>query len=509
MDVQLIRENIRLEQPLGTGSAQALVTGEVTLPGGLREETHVLSAQATAAVERAEAAQGRVNVRGRVVFHVLYTQGDPSRVNAIEATADFTQSVDLPGAIPRAVAEAQAQLTRVEARASGGRLSLRAEAEVNARASSLQPVDAVMAIDGTDDVQVRTIPQVIRRTVASGSADVLLREELELPAELQIRETLCATAWPVVEAVTGGVGRSGLSGQVLLEAVHASDLPGRPVVVTRHSIPFTQSVELVGEDGEELDGWVTVRDVAVASQDDDAGMFMRAEILLGLEGRADVQETLSVLTDAYTTTGDALQLTGGTVMARTGGKRLAAAESCKATLLLPDSAPPLRTSLAAFVRPQLTQTENAGDRTTLSGMLDVTLLYMTDGSAAPVSLQLSEPFRVTFACSLPQGALVHLAVTEAEAVPVTSDRVELRCILRLQSAGLEQQAIPLVTEGRCVPADEPTQAIVLYYVQPGEGLWEVAKRYRTPMETLRVLNPSIAGDVQPGQGVIVWRRSGK
>ena len=39
MELQLIREALRLEQPLGTGRATAMVTGEVTLPGGLREET--------------------------------------------------------------------------------------------------------------------------------------------------------------------------------------------------------------------------------------------------------------------------------------------------------------------------------------------------------------------------------------------------------------------------------------------------------------------------------------
>lgn len=506
MDLQLIREKIRLEQPLGVGHAQALVTGEVTLPGGLREETHVLAARATASVERAEASQGRVNVRGRVMFHVLYTQGDPSRVHAVEATADFVQAVDLPDAQQRAIAHAQAQVARVEARANGGRLNLRAEVDVAARATSLEPVEAITAVEGADDVQVRTASRKILRTAAAGNADVLLREEIALPDNLQITETLFSGAYPVVEAVTGGMGRVGLSGQVLLEAVHASALPGRPLVVTRHSIPFAQSVVISGEDGEKLSGVAVIRDVAVASQDDGEGVSMRAEVLLGLEARAEVEETVDLMTDAYTLSGEDLRLSGETVRCRTAGWITEAAESGKATLMLPDGALPVRTVLMAMVSPQAEQQENHAGRMSVSGTLDTILLYMTDDSPSPVSLRLTEPFRVTFPTEMPADALVTLAITDVEAVPITSDRVELRYILRMQAACEETQELRLLTSGEIVEGDPVTEDIVMYFVQPGEQLWDVARRYRVPTGALRALNPDLQDQVAPGQGLVIWRR---
>lgn len=509
MDMQVIRENIRMEQPLGTGHAVAVVTGEVTLPGGLREETRVLAATASASAESAEATAGRVNVRGRTVFHVLYTQGDPTKVSAIEASADFVQPCEVTGVQGRALADAAVNVQRVEARASGGRLSLRAEINVSARATSVQPVEAVTGVEGSDSVEVLTQTQELCRTAAMGSGDVLLREELALPDALQIRETLFAQAWPVLEAATGGVGRVGLSGQVLLEAVHASDLPERPVVITRHSIPFAQGVEISGEDGERLSGAVTVRDVAVASQADGEGMTMRAEVLLGLEARVDTMETVSVLQDAYTTDGDDLRISGQQLVCRTGSQRATSAETGKATLRMPDAAPPVRTVLAAFVRPAPETRENTGGRTTLSGTLDTTLLYMTDNADAPVSVRLSEPFRATFAADVPENALVTLAATETEVTPITSDRVELRCILRMEASAETHQPLRVASDGQIVPpADVPTD-VVLCYPQPGEGLWDIARRYRVPVEGVRSLNPDLRGEPVAGQGVLVWRRTMK
>ena len=207
MDVQLIRESIALERPIGTGRAQAVVEGDVMLPGGLREETHILLADAMAVVENAEAMQDRVSVGGRVVFHVLYTQGDPSKVNVIETAQDFMHLCELPGSQARAAASARAWMEKVDARVVNGRLFLRGEIGLQVQALSQTPVEAIVAVNGSDDAEVRTVQSSIRRTVAHGSSDVLLREEFELPEGLEITETFCAAAYPTLSDVSGGMGR--------------------------------------------------------------------------------------------------------------------------------------------------------------------------------------------------------------------------------------------------------------------------------------------------------------
>jgi len=507
MEMQLIRENIQMERPLGIGVSQAMVEGDVTLPGGLREESRVLAAHAMAVVEDAEALQDRVSVRGRVIFHVLYTQGDPSKVNAIEAAADFTHLCELPGAVPKAVVWAHAQAERVEARASGGRMSMKAALRIDARAVQTSPAEVVMGVNGTDDVEVRVQQMILRRTVAQGSGDILLREEFELPQGLQIRETLYAMATPTLSETTGGIGRIGLNGQIQLEAVHASSLPGRPVVVTKHTLPFIQSVEIAGEDGEKLDGRVMVKDVAVISQEISEGeRILRAEVLLGLEAWADREESISVMTDAYTTCGDDLHLTRQTMTVRTGDARQQAAESAKATLMLPDTAPPVRTVLTALVKPMLVSREQNGNRMVVEGRLDVTLLYMTDGSDTPVSVHQEEPFRAVFAVQVGEDALIVLNACEVEASPVTSDRVELRCILRMNAESQQTAPLTLVTDAQAVASAQPTEDIVLYFTQPGDTLWDIARRYRLPLQQVQALNPDLKGDPRAGQGVIVWRK---
>ena len=98
--IDAVREELPMQRFVGEGLSQAVVEGEVALPGGLREETRVLASEAMAVLERSSAESGRVQLDGKVAFHVLYTQGDPTKVQALEASADFSHTADIPALRP-------------------------------------------------------------------------------------------------------------------------------------------------------------------------------------------------------------------------------------------------------------------------------------------------------------------------------------------------------------------------------------------------------------------------
>lgn len=507
MDMRLQHTTLMPEASCGVCRSQITVEGDVTLPGSLRETTNVLHASAMAVVENAESMQDRVSIGGRVVFSVLYTQGEAHRVDSIEATADFNHLCEMTGAVPRAEVFAVAQVEHVHASVQNGRMTMRAIVRLCARAMSSDPVEALTGIDVTG-AQMRKAQVKMRRTVGRGSTDVLLREEFDLPADLAIHDTLGAWANASFFDTAGGQGRIGLSGEVTIEAIHASDLPGKPLVVTRHTVPVSQSVEISGEGGDMLDGRIVVKDVAVASQDmGDGERTLRAEVLLGLSAWADREDTVEVLTDAYTTSGDDLRLTSTPLTIRTGDNRIHAAESGKASLLLPDGAAPVRTMLAAFTTPVMTNFIQQGNRLIAEGVLETNLLYMTDDGDAPVSARMEAPFRAAFAASAAPEDIVTLSAANVEAVPVTSDRVELRYVLHADVEGVQSADTSIVTDAAAIPAAAMTQDIVLYFTQPGEGAWDIARRYRIPETELRTLNPDLQGDPKTGQGVVVWRRN--
>ena len=205
--------------------------------------------------------------------------------------------------------------------------------------------------------------------------------------------------------------------------------------------------------------------------------------------------------------GEDVRLTRAPVRCRVDDREVQAAESGKLMLMLPEGSPAARTVLCGFAVPVLTGREQIGGRLTVEGMLEVTLLYMTDDSDAPVTVFQEEPFRLTFAAESAPEDFLTLTVGEVEVSAITSDRVEMKYILHLHSSGLETQEAALATDAERAEADPPSDSLILYFTQPGEALWDIARRYRLPRTQLLEMNPDLEkSEPAPGQSVLVWHR---
>lgn len=505
--IDILREELPLQRFVGEGLSQAVVEGEVALPGGLREETRVLSSEAMAVLDRSTVENGRVQLDGKVAFHVLYTQGDPTRISALEASADFSHTAEIAGVQSGMSAPVSLMVEHVEASAQGGRLHLMAILRVQARVFTDEPMAVVTGVRGADGLMTRTETLRSIRTVGFGGQDVLVRDECELGSVLQITDTLYATAVATVQDVMGGEGRATLSGTIQLEVTHLSDMPSRPLVITRHAIPFEETVIISGETGDDLCCSAVVRDVAVLSQEgtQEGERTLRAEILLGLRAESTRARDVCLLLDAYTTQGDVLALETQAVRRATAHRQLHTAESGKLTLLL-DGQPPVRTPVKATLRPVVTDLTRVGGKLAVEGMMESTLLYMTDDDPAPQVFRTEEPFRAVFACdpSLPESLL--LSATNIDPVTVTSDRVEVKYILHLDCYDVQLSPQPLVTQVSARPAEAAEPGILLCFSQPGETVWDLAKRYRVSPESLKRMNPTLQDGGAEGQRVILWKR---
>ena len=505
---EILREELPLQRFVGENLSQAVVEGEVALPGGLREETTVLCAEAMAVLDRSDVQTDRVDADGKVTFHVLYTQGDPTHVSSLEASAEFSHTVDFPGASAGMTAPTSLMVEHVEANAQGGRLRLMAILRVQARVFSDEPLAVVTGIRNVDGLMVRTETLSGCQTVATGAQDVLVRDECELNAVLQITDTLYATATATVQDVMGGEERATISGNILLEVTHRSGMPSRPIVVTRHTIPFEETLSLMGENGDALCCNAVVKDVAVLSQDgqEEGDRMLRAEVLLGLSAHATRRRDVCLLLDAYTTQGNLLMLKTQQVMRALSHKQVHTAESGKLTLLL-DGQAPARTPLRAALRPIITDLTRAGGKLNVEGMMEATLLYMTDDSEVPQTYQAEEPFRMSFACDLSLPESLMLYPSNIEVTGITSDRVEVKYILHVSCYDVQLGDEPLVVGVDERQAEPVEPGILLCLSQPGETLWDIAKRYRVSCDSLKRMNPGLGdGEGETSERVILWRK---
>ena len=479
------RETLRLERLACDVCQQVTIEGECALAGSMRDAVTVLSVQAQTCISKTQALAERIAVKGRVSFQVLYTQGDLTRIRAIETTCDFAHELSAPGCAPGMRVEAHACVQETNGAAASGRMTLGALLEIAAQAYQTQEIEAAAEVAGPAGLCTRN--QTVTAAVCDplGEETALVRQEFDLPQRLQTDGVLTATGVVSSSEITGGGGRIGVSGAVQVHVLHQAAQQGEALVETTHELPFqvTFDGKNAGEEGLEASAQVVDVVADSAMSDKQRTLRVEAEVLVRLCRRS--AKSAELLEDLYSTQGPILEPRVEEIELCLGAPVEEVRESMRIAAQLPPEAPAAETVLAAFAQPILSSLSSSGRRTGAEGVMNVTIVYLPVDSDIPCAVKTREPFSMTFPLEGSEHTRGQLQMIECAVGPATSDRVELRCVLALRAQRQERQLVHLVTEIVQRPEEKTENGFVLVWPAPGESRWDTARRLRVPQESLR------------------------
>lgn len=486
--MELKRETLRFERLAARGEEQVTIEGEATLPGSMRDAVTVLSVQAQAYIASAQAGNGEAAVRGRVCFQVLYTQGDLTRIRALETACDFMHTVPLEGAAPGMRLCAMANVQETEGIAASGRITLRALLSISLEAiesSERELITDAKDEESPDNLRTRMQQAVCCVSDRMGEGRTLVREEFDLPQRLGVGDVLSATAAATAGDFSGGSGRIGVSGMIEVRVLHRAKAQGEPLITTVHEMPYELSVDGQIEEGIQIRAEAEIIDVMADSVEGDKGRTLRVEAEVRVTLYACRQRSVELLEDIYSIDGPVLTAKTEALELHACEKHDNARESMRLQVMLPSGAEPIGTMLAAFVQPTVTAVSPSGRRLDTEGIMCVTLIYLPADSDVPCSVKVREPFAMTFPVEAGESVRAQAYAIETILGPMTSDRAELRCVLGLRAVEHGTVRIRAVYDVETAEQEKRPHGFVLVWPKAGESRWETAKRLRVQEESLR------------------------
>ena len=486
MELELRRETLRFERLVARGEDQVTIEGEATLPGSMRDAVTVLSVQAQVHLGSTQAGNGEAAARGRVCFQVLYTQGDLTRIRALETSCDFTHAMPLEGVTPSMRLCAWASVQDTEGMAASGRMTLRALLSVSMEAFEMTERDLIAEVGGEEkclQTRMQDVDYCIREKLGEGKT--LSREEFDLPRRLGVGDVLSASACAAAGDFSGGNGRIGVSGVIEVRVLHRPDTQGEPLVMTVHEMPYELSIDVQLADGMQPQAAVEVTDVMADSVESEKGRTLRVEAEVRVVLTACSRRQAKLLEDVYSLEGPVLAAKTEEINVHAYETHSDVRESLRMQVMLSGDTPPIGRVLAAFAMPAIASANPAGRRLDVEGVMSVTLIYLPLDSDIPCSLRTHEPFTMTFPLEAQEGVQIQASVLETQAGPATSDRAEIRCMLGLHAVQHGVSRINGVEDIEQLPQEKQTRGFVLVWPATGESRWDTARRLRVPQESLR------------------------
>jgi len=496
--VEYIRDVLKVDQVIGQEMSQVLVEGDVIVPESKPDIGKILDVGGTVVLNSKEVIQDRLMVEGEVRYNILYTgQEDDQLIDNLEAETGFTHYIEIPGAKPNMMSMLKWEVEHVEYEIVNSRkLNIKAVLHLDGRISSVVQLEVVQGFKDMPEVQVLKdgIEGISSRE--QGSSQAIVREDLELEDGLpSIQQILKKDAYVRLKEKQVADNRVTVRGDIHIKILYSCADENEPIQHISYDMPFAHSIDIMGAyQGMNCNENVWVQELFVEPREDINGelRILSIEAVIWAEAQVFEVERREVLVDAYCP---------GMVMEPKKRKirltRMVGEQEdqmlIKEVVAFPGTAPPGERVFHAEVKPIIAEQYVDDGKIIIDGVLVSNIIYRT-GGASPVLTSLKEdiPFRHSIDmqdATEDMECMSRLMVEHVNCALIAPDEVELRAVINAQVRvfSITEKEVILGVDVKEMEGSKDS-GIYIYFVQPGDSLWSVAKKYNTTIDNILKFN---------------------
>lgn len=513
--LELEKQNLcrnRLKSQTGT---QVTLDDDFIVPDTMSDMAEVILDSGIIQLEPVKVQRERITVRGKLDFHVLYRK-EEGGLQALGGSIPFEEAINVPDLDEKDYVSVSWQLEDLNTEMIHSRkLGIKAIVTLEAKAESLYDTEAAVDVRGADDeihLQVRR-ERIPAAAIALRRKDTYrLKQDITLPGSKPVIERMLWT-----EMKLAGCQAKPLDGQIHLEGtlmVFALYEGGESGMVqwVEESIPFSGEVEMQGATADMIPviGLKLIhRDLEEKPDYDGEMRELSVDAVIELDVRLYEEQELELLQDLYATNREIVLDTGEAVFDRILTRNFGKCRVAEKVEMETD--PRVLQICHSSGSVKLDGMEVRENALAVDGVLEVKLLYLTDEDARPVQAATRlVPFHYEAETpGITEDSIWYLepGLEQLTAVMAGGGQAELRGVITLDLFVLQPETRQIILQAQVHPVDtekmKAMPGIVGYLVQPGDSLWDVAKRFHTTEKSILEANELTGDAIKAGDCLIL------
>lgn len=505
MPLELVKEVLEVDQEIQRFSTQTMVEENVIVPDFKPDIERILSVSGRIHVNNKVIEGNRLFMEGIVESKILYqTQEEGVKLQHLEAEIPFSHwiEVDQEGDMGALVV---ASMEYMDGDLINSRkVNLRAVLQLQGKITKKDQYPLLNNIKGLEDMQM--LRNWVRiTTIAEQIKDkTMVKEQIQLADMPPIVEIIKTQAKALEREVSLAEGRMVINGSVDVEFLYVGEGEEvQSVEYVEYQMPFAHIVELptIREDMVyQVD--FQVEEVLTQIQSNEEGIFniVEMEVLIGINGLIYQDHEVESIVDAYSPK----------VETQLEKERISCMEmvlhekgQCvvKEKLSTPLDKEGIGNILSVDGSARVIHAQRVEDQWVIEGLVGVEILYQTLGDQGEYdSLKEEIPFRHAFEVE-EDGELKGDVIPSIHHMGyqlLNPDEVEVKCTIDLKCQLFKPVDFFAVQDVEVLDAyeeDSKEARISVYFKQPDDTLWEIAKRYRVTTQEIMIQND--IGDKDP------------
>lgn len=517
--MELIKKNVHMNRLKGKMVTQLTLEDDFNVPDVKPDIDQMIKESSEIKIESVKVQEGKVTVRGKLIFRVLYcSSAAEKQIHNLAGEIPFEEPVNMDHVNEDDTVNVNWDIEDINIGIINSRkFSVRAIVTLKVIAENLY--DEETAVEVVDDDPVEHIKKSLDITqIAIRKKDIYrVREEVEVSAN---KPNISEILWSSVDIRSMDVklldDKISLRGELLVFVLYAAEEESAPLQWMENTIPFSGTIDASGC-REEMIPNIDVRllqsDIETKPDYDGEQRVISCDIVLDLDINIYEEDKVEILNDVYSSAKELIPVMGE---AHYENVRIKNVSKCKVgdKVKADSSKGHVLQICNSEGSVKIDDIEIVTDGIEISGVVYISLLYVSSDDKYPLcSAKTVIPFNHTIEVQgIDQNSIYYLrqSLEQMNAAMVSSDEIEVRATVVLDAMVLDKISEPIIIDIDSKPIDlEKIQAmpgIVGYLVQSGDTLWKIAKKHYTTVDSLIEINELNSDIIKEGDRLLVVKQ---
>ena len=514
--MDLLKKNIHMDRISAETVTQIILEDDINLPENKPDVSSINLEKGVLVIEEIKPGTDMVNVRGRLMFSILYhTLEGGSSLALLEGKIPFEEKINLQGvSSPDSVTVEGAVEDFTVNMINSRKLNIQSVASLTVEVEELYDEEIPIGIHGEEAVEYRKIP-VSAAQLAIRKNDIFrLKEEVSLPSNypnifqiLWNHVSLGDMEFKVLEE------KLSIQGDVHFFMLYEGEGEERPVRSFETVIPFSGVLECCGC----LDGMLPdircslgQQELSIRPDFDGEERSVGLDLVLDISIRIYEEERTELISDIYGVNREVETVTRPANLRRLLS-RVTGRTKVTGHIRVPGGNAPILQLLHSEGNVALEQQEVIENGILLKGSLTVKVMYITGDDEAPYGSTLAQiPYQYTL--EIPDIApedlsKIHGEVEQLQVTMLDGEEMDVKAVLSFSTTVFQNVPVQLISQLTVKELDSTRMSslpgMVIYTVKEGDNLWNIGRKYYVPVDSLRSLNHLTSDELKAGQKLLI------
>lgn len=505
MAIETLKENLCVNQIIGKSKENIVVEGDVIIPDIKPDILSSINTSGNVCIYKKEVLDGKIRIEGGVQVYIMYLADDEtSSIRGINTVIDFSSNIDMENVNSTMMIESKISLKDIECKILNGRkVNVKANLEAGITVCSNENIEFVKSIENLSEMQILNTLECIDSLVGTGSTKVYAKDTMNIDDNDDLMEVLKCNISISNKEIKTSYNKILIKADMEVKTLYLTE--DNRINEAKCKIPVIGFIDMQNITDENICNvtFETKNILLKPNNKEEHSIFVEAE----LEIFCSVYEkkNIEIIQDLYSPKQN-LQLSQKNVTVMKDKNNLVDTINVKEKLNIPELKGGKICNIDTV--PVILKQNIYNDKIVYDGELQLKIMYIS-GNTNRVDIKTQN---VAFTTNIIANGIsddfeinTSVDVLSQSFSELQDESLEMNVVLQLNCDISKMIGMKVIDNIDVVEDnDENIYSMVVYFVKPGDTLWNIAKKFKSTINAIITVNGiEDEGNISIGQQLFI------